>query len=312
MLIPTPVKQPLLRIAQYLARGQYRRMRESVAVLHDARGGSPYAATAAFAKLTAWPRRRVLCYPKLPSRHQVLFRLFLLLGYKMTRDLTEEYDVAFIFRPGTVNPPLSLGGVRPGATINKDARDVSKSTVEARFEEAFGYAIGVDPECFEGLAVRKSEVNYTHDGEIIACPYKPPAGEEGVTYQRYIDTSTPDGYFVDLRVPLYDGEIPIVYRKYHPNTDRRFFDVSHVDLLRSDDALSKVEQDRLAELAKVMGVDFGEFDVLRDNNDGRIYVVDVNPTPSGPVKGFTRAQRQRALRMLAPAFERMIERRVRA
>jgi hypothetical protein len=30
-----------------------------------------------------------------------------------------------------------------------------------------------------------------------------------------------------------------------------------------------------------MGVDYGELDVLRDVEDGRLYVVDVNDTPSG-------------------------------
>src|SRR3954454_7156229 len=31
--------------------------------------------------------------------------------------------------------------------------------------------------------------------------------------------------------------------------------------------------------ARAMGVDYGEFDILRDRSDGRIYVVDVNKTP---------------------------------
>jgi hypothetical protein len=34
-----------------------------------------------------------------------------------------------------------------------------------------------------------------------------------------------------------------------------------------------------------MGLDFGELDILRDNDDGRIYIVDVNNTPSGPRRG---------------------------
>jgi hypothetical protein len=35
-------------------------------------------------------------------------------------------------------------------------------------------------------------------------------------------------------------------------------------------------------LADRIGLDFGELDLLRDRADGRIYVVDVNPTVNGP------------------------------
>jgi hypothetical protein len=59
-----------------------------------------------------------------------------------------------------------------------------------------------------------------------------------------------------------------------------------------------------------MGLDYGELDVLRDADDGRLYVVDVNTTPFGPVNRrlddswwFDRLSWQ-SLTRLCNAFER--------
>lgn len=310
-VMPEPVKEPLRHVIK-AAHRLLKPYKWPFRILHDARGGSAEAAALALARVVLWPRRRILCYPRSPSRHQIAYRLFLLLGYKMVEGPRGRYDAILVFDPDTVPARHDLSGLRPVGAINAGVRDVSKRNVEARFEEAFGYALSVDPERYHGLAVRKSDENYTHDGVIVECPHVPPPDEEGMTYQRYIDTRTPDGFFEDLRVPIYDGVIPLVYRKFHPDTDRRFYDVDRSTLVATDEALSADEQQRLAALASALGVDYAELDVLRDNGDGRIYVVDVNPTPAGLVKGFTKRQRQQALRALAPAFERMVERRAAA
>lgn len=309
-LAPEPIKRPIRHALQAALR-PLEVYKWPYRTLQDARGGSALGTAARLAKSVLRPQRRVLCYPGTPSRHQIAYRLFLLLGYKMVTSPDEDYDVVLVFDPATAPDPRGLDVLRPVGAINRGVRDVSKKNVEAKFEEVFGYALSVDPTRYEGLAVRKSDENYTHDGEVVPCPHVP-GPEEGVTYQRYVDTRTPDGYFEDIRVPIYDGEIPITYRKYHPDTDRRFYDVDHSELAHPDETLSDEEQRRLTLLAEALGVDYGEMDVLRDNGDGRIYVVDVNPTPAGLVKGFTQSQRRQALRALAPAFGRMIESRVAA
>lgn len=308
-VVPEPVKRPV-RGMVHQALAVLEPWKAPFGVIHDGRGGSPLSSGAALARLALRPRRTVLCYPQSPSRHQIAYRLIHLLGYRLTDDPSTDYDVVLVFNPATVSQTVDLSPLKPVRTINHGVLDVSKTTVEAKFEEVFGYALSVNPEKFKGAAVRKSDANYTHDGEIVSCPYSPPPGEGGVTYQRYIDTRTPEGYFLDIRVPIYDGAIPITYRKYHPDTDRRFFDVDHSELADPSDTLSSEERRRLAELAEAIGLEYGEMDVLRDNSDGRIYVVDINPTPAGLVKGFTKEQRQQALRVLAPAFEQMVERRV--
>ena len=38
---------------------------------------------------------------------------------------------------------------------------------------------------------------------------------------------------------------------------------------------------KILAVCREMGLDYGELDVLRDREDGRLYILDVNDTPSG-------------------------------
>jgi hypothetical protein len=59
-------------------------------------------------------------------------------------------------------------------------------------------------------------------------------------------------------------------------------------------------------MARKMGIDYGEFDILRDK-DGRIYVVDVNNTPWGPPNGLPEFESNIALKRLVKSFDRLLE-----
>jgi hypothetical protein len=61
------------------------------------------------------------------------------------------------------------------------------------------------------------------------------------------------------------------------------------------------ELEQILYLARKMGVDYGEFDVLRDK-DKRIYVVDVNNTPAGPPNGLPEGEVKAALERLVKSF----------
>jgi len=55
-----------------------------------------------------------------------------------------------------------------------------------------------------------------------------------------------------------------------------------VKLTETDDWLLPGELEKLETFASSMNLDWGALDVLRDRNDGRIYVVDVNKTNIDP------------------------------
>ena len=61
-----------------------------------------------------------------------------------------------------------------------------------------------------------------------------------------------------------------------------------------------------------MQLDWGAFDVLRDRASGKIYVVDVNKTDTGPAVDLSFRCRGRLKRAIAKAFREMIAERAAA
>jgi hypothetical protein len=59
-----------------------------------------------------------------------------------------------------------------------------------------------------------------------------------------------------------------------------------------------------------MALDFGGLDVLRDREDGRIYIVDVNKTDMGPPSALTAKDKLTAMRGLAQAFAALVDARL--
>jgi glutathione synthase/RimK-type ligase-like ATP-grasp enzyme len=68
------------------------------------------------------------------------------------------------------------------------------------------------------------------------------------------------------------------------------------------------ELDNIRKMAVQMGADFCEFDVLRDNASGLIYVIDVNKTPYGPPAGLSASESMHAVSLLTNAFRKAFER----
>jgi len=135
--------------------------------------------------------------------------------------------------------------------------------------------------------VKKSNDNATHDGRIIQCPID--AVDEHAVYQRVVNNSR-DGQFVeDIRVPVFGETIPFCYRVLRP-VGRRFgfgVDNTSADVCEVSDLLSANEVGMLLQLCHELGLDYGELDVLRDVDDRKAYIVDVNNTPFGPPKFWT-------------------------
>ncbi len=111
------------------------------------------------------------------------------------------------------------------------------------------------------------------------------------------------GRFVeDIRVPIIGTQIPFVYLKYRP-VGRRFSNKNvYAALLSKYQVLSLRELDLIGKLSQAIGLQYGEIDVLRDNRSGKIYVVDVNNTPSGPPNHMKIGQADPAILVLANTF----------
>jgi len=185
-------------------------------------------------------RVRVYALPTIP-RYWYLMRVSLSrLGVEFVDNVTES-DIAIYFDDDTYSdPPHLLNG--PNIQVNFDCRDISKSHVQSVFKDVFGYDLGVNPQDYKGRMVAKSEVNGTHTGKIVQGPCAP---EDGYVYQKLIDNRSTDGRVTDIRCPTVFGDIPLVYLKSRPETQRFANLNTHVVLSSAENELTSDEIERI-------------------------------------------------------------------
>ena len=104
-----------------------------------------------------------------------------------------------------------------------------------------------------------------------------------------------------MRVPIFGSILPLVDHKTR-SLEARFLKFHSAKLRETDDVLSRgLNRPSSWNFAKEIGLDYGELDVLRDNGDGRIYVVDAMNT-SYSIEYLTKEEREEALTRTARAF----------
>jgi len=243
------------------------------------------------------PRRlRILCHPGQPSHWQTLYKVCALNSFKIVTRPTSGYDLGFHFaEQGDCNLPAQT------PVINRYCADISKRHVARMFADAFGYELEVDPTTYTGEMVEKSDANYTHDGRIVRGPISRNEVRSGYVYQRLVK-ATEGGDAIDLRTPLYAGKVPLVYIKRRPIAARFANENTSTEVRSTNEVFSPSELEQLSRFAALMGLDFGEADILRDRDSGLIFVVDVANTPAGPPNGLSRPAAKAAINHLASEF----------
>jgi hypothetical protein len=234
--------------------------------------------------------------------HYVLWKICAELGLRMTQELSRPTPLTVLWKDATfIKASEAARPVIWAPTINAACLDISKMNVSRHFSVVFGYSCDVDPFNYFGPCVEKSNENARHDGRIVRAPVL--KRRAGAVYQRVINNAVQGDLVEDVRVPILNGLIPFVYMKYRPTAIR--FDSSRnsaVRLCPTEEALSADEISSIGKFARSIGMDYGELDVLRDRDDGRIYIVDANKTPMGPSYRLPSAELRRAVKMLARVF----------
>lgn len=265
---------------------------------------------------TAWQVRhgrrtrfplRVAFTPEEPRYFHGAYQLCERLNVEITP--AREADVLIHWRNATEwgDPPPDLDR----RAINGRVRDISKRHVNELHGTVFGYDLEPEPDAIEFVA--KSDRNATHDGRIVGRP----SGEAGVVTQRLIDNRLDAHMVTDFRVVLFDGRIALCVVRYRPVTNRflgQGFSLLAV-LAHPDACFSPAEQAQLAAMCDAAGADWAELDVLRDRGSGRLYVVDVNPTPGAPIPSLSREEDDACWRLQEAGFAQLLRthaRRIRA
>ncbi len=245
----------------------------------------------------------IVVYPDYPSKKTTIYKICRKLRYRVTNKRIKRAKHVMWFHDTTHGTSEVLVQSFPNHTvINRRCTDISKKYVDKIHEQVFGYSTIIDPRTHSGTAVVKSDINALHDGEIVRCPIADPI--EKAVYQILINNESTAGEYLDYRVPIIVGNIPFVYSKFK-RSDVRFTNDVHRSLLHAPlEIFSQNELSLIATMATHMGAEFCEFDVLRDRDSGRIYVIDVNKTPYGPPKGLPSTDANRALQMLSETFRK--------
>jgi len=245
----------------------------------------------------------IVAYPDYPSKKTTLYKISKKLAYRITnKRLKRAYLILWFHDTTHASSELLAQSYPEIKVINRNCTDISKRHVDSVHQKVFGYSTIIDPKNHAGIAVAKSDINALHDGEIVRCPLSNPNSK--AIYQIVIDNSIANGEYVDIRVPVIGGIIPLAYKKFKKESVRFTNKVHRSELHTPGDLFSEHELACIRNMALQMGADFCEFDVLRDNQSGRIYVIDVNKTPYGPPNGLTADASRQAVSLLTSAFRK--------
>ncbi len=250
--------------------------------------------------------RRILLYPEFPRRPDyVIDYIARILGCVITSNPDDRFDVIMRWEDTTFqndNPVLNkFAEDRP--VINLRCMDISKERVEECFKKVFGYGSFVDPLTHKGICVIKSNLNAKHDGMILECPIK--EIQPGCIYQRLIGVQYEDALISEIRMPIFKQTIPVVFIKHKTPQDRFGVSISG-EAIQPEEYFSDREIANIHVFCERLGMDYGELDILRDKQDGRIYIVDANNTPCIHFEGFSGEAIKRILKRLATAFEQAL------
>jgi hypothetical protein len=203
-----------------------------------------------------------------PERSQVRFAAYdqcVFLGHTITKNPVARFDVAVKRKNSTFCDVKTLDRIpmERERVINAASLDISKRRVGRVFEEVFGYSLTVNPICYEGAIVEKSNLNGLHDGRMVQGPLVAEDVRVDCVYQKeVVSRSGREGYLLDCRVPVHGDQIPLVYLKYRPEQNR-FKEFTGTEFKEPEAVFSKAEMSLLLEMARKMGLDCGDLDVLR-------------------------------------------------
>jgi hypothetical protein len=267
----------------------------------------------------------ILFYPDRPALYSTLSQLCHLEGVRISTNPTRRYDASIFWKDSTFCELDHTARNIAGRTsmINSKCLDISKQRVDVSHQRALGYGMKLDPTVQDGAYLRKSNKNYAHDGLIMERQLTPEeyaaASKEDFLFVKLINNAVsiptdalpgPDSDYVqEFRVPYFDGTIPVCYIKYRPIAKRFTSYNTVVTLAQPNEVFSREECAQIVEFCRDLGFDCGELDVLRDTDDGKIYIVDANTTPWGPPRNTNAADALMSFKQCGAALVDMCRKR---
>jgi len=245
------------------------------------------------------PTQKVLIYPDLPSWQNAIRAILDILNFEITNNVDENYLFAIKWHDCTYkNGEEWLNNITcTGPILNYKSFDISKKYIDQLSHEIFGYSTVIDPLRHHGRCVKKSNINSMHDGSIITCPINEEEMHEDYIYQILINNKVDNNYLEEFRVLFYKDHVPFVFQKYKLLHNQFVSKNEKVSIKNPEDVFSEDEIDKLIKLPSRMGLDLAEMDVLRDRDNNKIYIIDVNDTPGALPINSENIKREALLKM---------------
>ncbi len=228
-------------------------------------------------------RRSIFFHPGQPPPTHVLEHVRQHAGWDLARS-PETADWCVLYQDATW---VTLPDDDPFAGIaltwiNGRCRDISKQKVEQVFDAVFGYPLAIDPLTHQGVCLRKSNKNYVKDVKLLQGPIPVEELSEQYVYERLVDSRVPGLGPIELPAYVVGGQVVSVFKVIRPDwiSAGSFVDGSlDVAVVYPTSVFSAQELEQIAVFCDAMGFDYGKLDIIRDNEDQRIYIHDANTTP---------------------------------
>jgi hypothetical protein len=215
-------------------------------------------------------------YPMLPQPKAPVTTMLARLGVRI--GLTPRHDQRTIAWDGDTWFSERAARRLPPAAINGRCLDISKTVVDRAWHNVSGRSLAGDPGSASGPIVMKPEDNGRHGGRIVDAAAARP--RRGWVFQRLVDYREGD-WIKQTRAVVIGPDMVIAYEKWR-RFPHRFYGTRLSLPRRPAELYTPAEIELVLEFARLIGMDYGELDILRDPADGEIYVVDANRTPSAP------------------------------
>lgn len=185
--------------------------------------------------------------------------------------------------------------------INFNCNDISKNKIDKIHKLSFGYGININPLKYIGNSVCKSNDNSTHDGEVVKCPITNNKIKKNVVYNLLVNNYKKK-YIIDFRLIYIGGLLDFFYEKKRPLSSR-FSNINKSVIIRkTKNEFTSSEISKIEKFIRCLNAEYGEIDVLRDQETRKIYVCDFSKTPAGPPNGLPKNLYNEALEKMSVAF----------
>jgi hypothetical protein len=256
--------------------------------------------------LDAWIRngcqsKSLLLLPVYPSKKTSIYKIAQYLHLPILNRPHRSNVLGIYFSDETNSKPLLNDyNYITIKILNKNCLDIGKKKVDLIHQKIFGYNTTIDPFTHNGWGIIKSDENAKHDGEEILFPIAQINDEK--IYQMIIDNQV-ENLYLDYRVCVINREIPIFYKKYKSKEKRYTNDVQLAKIGEPHELPENIRE-KIISFTQEMQCDFCELDVLKDNQTGRWFIIDLNKTPYGPPAPLNSKDKTKAIKILSESFKR--------